>query len=257
MVAAVVAVVLVLAVGTKLVTNWVDRDAMTPAEQAAVQEKFDQKRLASESSAAAAAKAEITAVVNRPTDRPLRVLFAGDSLTVGWGATTREQSFRETVGRSISADGPMKETVAHGLTEGRYTVGNLGGFGTKQDLIVVEIGTNDLGHLKPEVFAKKYAAMLGKMKKVSPDAALLCLGVWHANGNGVLFPDEKDFDQAIRTDCDSAAGHYVDVTRLINDTNIGPKSRKTWDGSPDDFHPNDLGHAALAKAILAQLDIVG
>lgn len=52
-----------------------------------------------------------------------------------------------------------------------------------------------------------------------------------------------------------AGGKFVNVSYLINETNVGPPGKPTWTGKSDAFHPNDDGHAALAEAIGAQLQV--
>lgn len=189
--------------------------------------------------------------VQRPTDRPLRVLFAGDSITVGAFATSDDRNFRGLVTAALSAGGPVKDTRIgdSGLTTAEV-LPEVAGAGDGFDLVVVELGTNDVAESTPEQFAVDYPAMLDALRQRSPDALLVCAGPWGGPN------DERRRDEGIVAKaCTERGGRFVGLVDLYADqANRYPETMVREDGvTVDDFHPNDAGHAAIARAILGVL----
>lgn len=174
----------------------------------------------------------------------LRVLFAGDSLTYGSYASTRDRTYRalvmrglrreaEATTRSVGGPGQTSAVVARSVRSERY------------DLVVVETGTNDASKERPELVAEKYRALLTKVRRASPDAGLVCIGSWLGQ------PAAERVDDVIRSGCDTAGGLFVPVSDLYRDkANRGPAGRQSEFGTTDAFHPNDAGHRAIAGRVL-------
>jgi lysophospholipase L1-like esterase len=119
------------------------------------------------------------------------------------------------------------------------------------DLVVVELGTNDANNTTLNQFRHDYPAFLDAVRKESPDAALVCVGTWH---DGSL---ARHMDRVIESGCTAHKGRYADLNALFDDErNHGPAGTVRPAGYVADwFHPNDAGHAGIARAILAQLDL--
>jgi lysophospholipase L1-like esterase len=189
--------------------------------------------------------------VVRPADRPLRVLFVGDSLMWGSFASDESLTYRARVVTALSSDGPVEAVqvggpglrAAEAATALRKQRGPF-------DLVFVEVGANDSVAITPAQFAADYAEMLGEVRSLAPPAGLICAGVW----NGI--DEATPFDRELRPVCAQDGGVVVPLSDLyIDETLRGPEGSVVPGGAiRDQFHPNDLGHAAIAEALLAVVD---
>lgn len=177
---------------------------------------------------------------------PLRVLFAGDSLTDGYFASEQAKSFKQIV---LDQLGPVELTTAALAKQTLSTVSKVTDVPADLDLAVVELGTNDVGIPTPIAeFTTQYDALLAKIKAKSPNTALLCAGTWEGTGT--------QYDIAIAKSCTKAGGRYISLAGLYQNSSFhGPAKAQTWKGESDWFHPNDAGHAAIAKALLAAVQV--
>ena len=190
--------------------------------------------------------------VKKPTDRPLRVLFAGDSLTYGLYTSAENKGFRPLVVAGLSATMAVEETKAQFSGAGVNQVSNLVSAPENLDLAIIELGTNDVPKTDLGAFRDQYAALITKIRTPSPGAALLCVGTW-SPGDAQTLP----FNYAIKDACVKNGGQYVDVLDLYNAAgNHGAEGVKTWAGVSDTFHPNDAGHKAIADLILSRIALV-
>ncbi|WP_369131767.1 SGNH/GDSL hydrolase family protein [Modestobacter sp. I12A-02662] len=189
--------------------------------------------------------------VVRPTDRPLRVLFVGDSLMWGSFASDESLTYRERISTALGAGGPVDAvSVARpGLRAAKAAVAlqkQQGPF----DLVFVEIGANDSVSITPAQFGADYADLLDQVRLLAPQAGLVCVGVW----NGI--DEATPFDRELRPVCAEHQGVVVPMTGLYTDETLrGPEGSVLPDGTVrDQFHPNDLGHEAIAAAVLDVVD---
>jgi lysophospholipase L1-like esterase len=182
--------------------------------------------------------------VARGDDGVATVLVSGDSLAGAFFASSPERGFVSLVSDAL---GPVQITEAAQAHQTLTTVAAITDVPSDVDLAIVELGTNDVGEHTPlHDFDAQYGALLDRIRVSSPEAAIVCLGTWTGWGG--------DYDQAIESACVGHSGRYVPLGGLFRDTaNRGPEGRATFLGVGDDFHPNDLGHRAIADAILAVL----
>lgn len=174
------------------------------------------------------------------------VAYFGDSLTGGFYATNQARDYVSIVTAAIGA----QETAF----EGTYGHSAAMSYASMQSspppsaaLDIVELGTNDTE--ATSTFSQDYQGILAILRKVNPQARILCLGPWQDNE-----PLRVADDQAVQADCQAAGGTFIDLMPLFaNPANRGPAGRSTWLGAADNFHPNDGGHAAIAQAILMAL----
>ncbi|BAJ75713.1 lysophospholipase L1 [Microbacterium testaceum StLB037] len=183
-------------------------------------------------------------VVARDDDGVATVLVSGDSLAGAFFASTPEQGFVNLVSDAL---GPVQITEAAQAHQTLTTVAAITDVPSDVDVAIIELGTNDVGEQTPlDDFDAQYGALLDRIRASSPDAAIVCLGTWTGWGG--------DYDRAIESACVDHEGRYVPLGGLFRDAaNRGPEGRPTFLGTGDDFHPNDLGHRAIANAILAVL----
>ncbi|WP_158253849.1 SGNH/GDSL hydrolase family protein [Cryobacterium sp. N22] len=177
---------------------------------------------------------------------PLRVLFAGDSLTGSYFASSTEAGFRSRVATAL---GPVELTTAELADQTLTTVSRIVDVPADLDLAVVELGTNDVGTKTPfDQFTSQYRDLLGKITTTSPGAALICTGTWQDAGEA--------YDAVIEAECLTAGGRYVPLVDIFEaDGTRGPAGTETPFGESDTFHPNDSGHQQIADAILAALTV--
>jgi lysophospholipase L1-like esterase len=189
-------------------------------------------------------------LITFPKDRPMRVLFAGDSLTSGYFSSTEDKGFSQIIAAELSKRGPIEQTRGQKAGGNLSTVGNLVDVPPNLDLAVVELGTNDTqGRTVPTAFAPQYDGLLTKITAASPDVKLICVGTWGAPGG-----DTDPYDSAIQAACDKRGGKYVDLSdQFMLPTHRGPAGVKVWAGTSDTFHPNDAGHRVIADMILDRI----
>jgi len=173
-----------------------------------------------------------------------RVLITGDSLAAGFFATTEEQGFSALVADAL---GPVEMTTVSRAHQTLTTVAGITEVPADLDLAVIELGTNDVGIPTPLAdFDAQYRDLVARVRSTSPDAVLVCLGTWTADGAA--------YDEIIARLCADSGGRYVPLAGLFATADFhGPDGRATFVGAGDDFHPNDAGHRAIADAVLSQL----
>ena len=181
---------------------------------------------------------------------PLRVLFAGDSITVGRDASTREASYRSLMTATLQGARPVESdrignsgrTTTDVLPEALNAAETYG-------LLVVELGTNDVHKSTLPKFAADYPALLDALRSKSPDAALVCAGAWDKS------PAAASVDRVIQAECVKRGGRFVPLSGFYADkANQSTPGQPHWDGGQTDGnHPNDAGHRLIADALLAQI----
>ena len=179
-------------------------------------------------------------------DTPLRVLFAGDSLTGSYFASSPEAGFRSRVATAL---GPVELTTAEFADQPITAVSRIVDVPADLDLAVVELGTNDVGTQTPfDQFTSQYRDLLGTITTASPGAAVICAGTWQDAGEA--------YDAVIEAECLAVGGRYVPLAGIFEANGTrGPAGTDTPFGESDTFHPNDSGHRQIADAILAALTV--
>jgi lysophospholipase L1-like esterase len=221
----------------------IDMARAEAAEKAAEQARADRDREALEAA---------TVPLNFPTDGPLRVLYSGDSVTAGYYSTTEATSYRALVTSALREHGPVEEVAT-------YKAGATVPYITEKfpkpeniDLAIVMLGTNDSrteGN-DPAVFGQQYSAYLASIKAASPDAQILCLGIWAPT---VL--STRPYVEQIPVQCEANGGRFVDLSSSYSASSVlsGPAGVTTWQGPSDVTHPNDNGHRTIADEILKRI----
>lgn len=186
-----------------------------------------------------------------PASGDVEMTFLGGSLTNGSGATSEADTFVQRIvdGLGVPSVVNRGDTSGSSLSDVLETVHvPLGA-----SLVVVELGSTDfyVEKTSPERFAEEYAQLLAAVRQRTPDAAVVCLGIWAATANAT------DYDRAISDACSQEHGHFVPLADLYDDAPLrGPEGRPTIVGPGDTFHPNDAGHAAIASRVLDSLRVV-
>ncbi len=192
--------------------------------------------------------------------------FIGDSLTAGLFASTQDKDFRQQFLQMLNARDPESglsnsSTGLSGKTVGymdTYLTQNPDKNPTNQDLIVIELGTNDVAaQTDLTTFQNQYTSLLNQLVTNSPNALFMCLGVWDDRApdtNAGQTLGGSDYDMRIQSVCAQQRSVYVDITSLYKNMSYhGPQGVSTFSGTSDWFHPNDTGHAAIADLLLSSL----
>jgi lysophospholipase L1-like esterase len=167
------------------------------------------------------------------------IAFFGDSVSVGAGASDPQHGYVARVSSWLRMRGKrVIETVnAKGGVPVAYW--QYAAIPRKLNAAVVELGTNDVRLGTPSAqFAQAYRTLTSRIRAANPKAQLLCLSVW---SHRVSASVDGMINAQIRRAC---PGTYVDITGLRHRSHIR---------SSDGFHPNDVGHRLIARAVESKL----
>jgi acyl-CoA thioesterase I len=204
--------------------------------------------------------------VRVPLRRPrVDIVFVGDSLTVGHGASSADAGFAAQVARSAPTPGDGTRAAIVGFSGGCVDDLLSVRLPRPRSLAIVELGTNDwLGYSRrgasaptpAAAFRQRYFELLSRVVPVSSTARLLCLGVWGVGDrrNGLALAP-ADYDGIIEAACAARDGRYVSLSSLYQDPRCrGPAGVATPFGLSDDVHPNDRGHQRIAAIVSKAVD---
>jgi lysophospholipase L1-like esterase len=209
---------------------------------------------------------ELSGLVEGVTaDDPLHMVWIGDSISSGVGASGPDATVPRLVAsaldRSVMLDvyASSGERVAGALAD---QVPSLEALPARPDVIVVEIGANDVTHLtRLDDFRRGYRQLL---ERASGTGArhVLALGI-PAFGTAPRFLQPlraivgwraSRLDAEVRAAAASSGATYVDIAGA---------TAAPFDADPDryyaadDFHPSDAGYRLWAAAVLGGLERVG
>ena len=176
---------------------------------------------------------------------PLRVLFAGDSLTVGYYATDPARSYASLLVDDWSELRDVEVTRAEqsGARAWRIARAVEALPDPAWDVAVLEVGANDVGKTTVAEYADDFRALVLAAERGGPEM-VVCLGPWN---DGARTPP---YDRVVARVCDGDGRVYVPLSDLYDDPALhGPVGTETTFGPRDDFHPNDAGHAAIARRV--------
>ncbi|WP_160141473.1 SGNH/GDSL hydrolase family protein [Arthrobacter sp. SLBN-83] len=188
-----------------------------------------------------------------PTSKsPLKIWFTGDSLTKGLYASAEANGFARVATSYLSR---TREVTASYTSEAGANLAKVASnypIPSGMDVAVVELGTNDAGKgTKVADFEPAYADYLAKIKQASPEATVICLGIWGSTYNNEI----ALFNTAIEKQCSAAGGRFIPVSGIYQTNGMRSlRGDATWAGVADDFHPSDTGHAAIANAVTSRVD---
>ncbi len=208
--------------------------------------------------------------VVRSGDRPLHVVWLGDSTSTGVGAARVEES--------------MAWRVAEGLTDGPVTLTVLGRSGDQvhevldeqlpelpgvllpgsDHVVLVSIGANDVTALtRRRTFAARYRQMVDGIETALADvggaARVVLVGIPDIGTAPRLLPPLRQVAglRGAQLD-DEIAG--VARARGVHHVDLAERTSRTFSSDPeryfsaDEYHPSSDGHEVWAGAVLASLD---
>ncbi|GAB2916936.1 hypothetical protein GCM10027047_13570 [Rhodococcus aerolatus] len=180
----------------------------------------------------------------------LRLVVLGDSLTQGTGSSTPATSYvgrlaaelAVRTGRDVDVDNravygaKVADVLAHQLPPAGADLATA-------DLVTLCVGSNDAGRTEPEVFRERLRAAVAALPAGS------VVGDVPEFQWGPRVPQAAALSQVVR---DVVAEHGGLVLAPVERETTGTSIRTELAG--DFFHPNDRGHARIARAFLAALD---
>ncbi len=193
----------------------------------------------------------------RAADGDVTAVWLGDALASGRGASSDTRGYKPLMRERLKGDGPLQEVGAD--VDG--TLAGVGNVPSGLSLAVVELGTQDVAGTGVQDFRTQYASVLQEVRAGSPDAVLLCAGLWKPATLSTAY------DDAVRAACSAAGGTFVPLSDLYDRSDTrGPAGRATYAGDGgdpdaattvpgDDVLPNDTGHAAIAARMLDALGV--
>ncbi len=176
---------------------------------------------------------------------PLRVSFIGDSMDYGLFSTEQRLGFHQLVVSEWRTSGPVTDQDPKAIGGTAGDVLTTSEFPQNQQLYVVTLGTEDAARVDRRLFRTQYERVLDRLRSASPDAALLCIGVWRPKEVADIF------DTIIKDLCEVRGGVFRSISDLsMNEQLKGPAGVFTFAGLSDNLHPNDLGHRQIADRVL-------
>ncbi|HLY31673.1 MAG TPA: SGNH/GDSL hydrolase family protein [Ktedonobacterales bacterium] len=177
-----------------------------------------------------------------------RLLVVGDALSIGWDASEAQNTYVARVARALGAQVDL-HAISDATTPMMYAALTRHP-PARATIIIVELGTNDGGRDHTQ-FVRDYPRLLSLLRRVSPNALLVCSGPWQPH-TGVQDVDAGNIQQF----CATQGGAFVDLQRLFanNAYHWSARARVPWPNRISDaFHPDDIGMAAISAAFLAAI----
>jgi len=175
-----------------------------------------------------------------------RILFLGDSLTQRWeaaGASSWQRYFAPLDALNAGVDGDRTEHLLWRLRNGQLD-------GQSPNIVVLLIGTNDLGHGRaPDFAAEGIRANLLELRQRLPQARILLEGLWPRIDLPRLGQEVDQVNALIKT-CDGGTISYADIGRALAD----PQGRVTREVEPDGLHLSAVGYERVSQRIRAHID---
>lgn len=192
----------------------------------------------SSSSAAPVQGVTLPPVAFDPPATGAKVLVLGGRISEGFFASSAEQSYTGVLTRRLVAE--QRLTGLQVETEMTTSAGATLKRPPAQHLVVLEVGSEE--NLPIRQFIQQYGRLSQQVREESPDAAVVCLGIWGGAGN--------DVDLQIRRACSAIGGRFVRLSDLFERNPLkGPAGTEAANGTRDNFHPNDVGHELIANRV--------
>ena len=180
-----------------------------------------------------------------PTEKKIKYVAYGDSITQGYTALSPSLTYVNLVGMELDADvydlGIGGEFFQPMMMDEAYPV--------QADIVTVAYGTNDWGHVLPEEDAERRKGFFEKLLRTHPDAKIfVLLPIWRdrqddqRNGYGTL----EDYRNLLREETKK----FPRIT-VIEGEDLVPHHGDFF--MPDLLHPNALGFTQYAKNLWNEL----
>jgi lysophospholipase L1-like esterase len=179
-------------------------------------------------------------------DDDLSVYFIGDSLTDGWNATEQPKSFRPMVIAGLEKGGHVTAKADYKAGATLSQVAEMAAPPAEADVVILELGTNDVNKTDIGAFGTSLSALVSKL--AATKAVLVCVGTWQAGAGTQVI------DAQIMGTCQNAGGRFVTISDVRqNPLMVAAKGEPAYPTPADGAHPNNAGHAEIARRVLSRL----
>ena len=177
---------------------------------------------------------------------PADLLFLGDSITDGWRGQASFAKFAPYNPADFGISGDRTEHVLWRITHGELE-------GIKPKVVVIMIGTNNVGHFgdeKPEWAAAGVKKIIDTVQEKLPEAKILLLAVFPRDKHDSSMRKRVDgINEIIAKFGDGKKVRFLDINKVFLDANGDiPK-----DIMPDSLHPNVKGYGLWYDAMQPML----
>ena len=192
-------------------------------------------------------------------ERKVELVFLGDSITQSFGGEGRavasvggdvwQRRYADRAAANFGISGDRTQHVLWRIENGAFDDAD-------PQLIVVMIGTNNVGHDEPDAIARGIEAVVGSLLERLPSARVLLLGIFprgaSANDPGRTAVAAVNGQLAERyADGRTARVVYRDLAASFLQPDGSPRPGRL---AADHLHLSAAGYAAWAEAIEADLD---
>lgn len=174
----------------------------------------------------------------------------GDSLTAGFYASTENKRFTSLFSNYL------EKGLGYSVDlQGASGYGGLSSDGVKAveqvieqkpDLVSIEYGTNDADprrKIKPGTLKKNLTKIVQRLNSMNNSPKIFFVTTWKTDHSG-------EYDDAIKSVAKKYKLPVVDISEFyLEDNTSGPKGKKVYKGTSDDFHPNNLGMRLIARQL--------
>lgn len=194
-----------------------------------------------------------------PGSRPLRIAFIGASITRGWYATSVQDAYPAVTARLLAhSRGRAVDWRVVALPGAPVADVLTWHVPQAQDIVVVHVVSNDFLYGTPlPDYQARYHALMGRIRKVSPGAQIVCMGDWGTVGaTNQLGTSAYAYDTVVSQECAGVHGTYVPINQDYSVAGArGPAGYPSLFGpTRGTFHPNDLGDRLIANSIMQGLN---
>lgn len=182
----------------------------------------------------------------------------GDSLTAGFFASTADKKFTQVLSNMIEKEMNYDVTLGGTGSYGGILSGGLKAIpelnAQEPDLVSIEFGTNDCNaenNVPIDTFKKQLNTLIdGVTKDANRDPQIVLVTTWNQSVKCI------PYDDVIKSVGEERDIPVADLENLWynNPENKGPADVKTYNGTSDDFHPNDKGMKAIAETIFDKVE---
>lgn len=180
--------------------------------------------------------------------QPITVIFDGDSITDGWqggGRKIWDKTFASRGAFDFGISGDKTQHVLWRLSQGQVE-------GLDPKLVLIMIGTNNLGSNTAEEIAEGVGAVVAEYRKRLPNAVIVVQGIF-PRGQSPADPSRatiKKINEMIAKLGDGKKVVYVD----FGDKFLAADGTLPAEVMPDFLHPSEKGYEIWAEAITPVVD---
>ncbi len=186
------------------------------------------------------------ATIFRPTEKNLKYIAYGDSITQGYTAFSPSLTYVNLTGMKLDADvydlGIGGEFFQPQMVDVNYPV--------KADIVTVAYGTNDWVLIEPEDDAERRKGFFEKLLNAHEGAKIfVLLPIWRGKertGATIGYGTLDDYRTVLREEMKQ----YPQIT-VVEGVDLVPHHEDFF--KPDVLHPNDLGFTQYAKNLFEEL----